>query len=148
MPVTEHGRVLRVLTVIRDVTERMRLAKVAAETADELRAVLDNSPEAIAGECDGVLVYANQQFARLFGYDSSADVIGRPAGDFDAPQDRDLLAGYTRMREQRKDAPTGYSFHGLRRDGTILPLEATISTYRSLGRLHILAFIRESAANS
>jgi PAS domain S-box-containing protein len=148
MPVTEHGRVLRVLTVIRDVTERMRLAKVAAETADELRAVLDNSPEAIAGECDGVLVYANQQFARLFGYDSSADVIGRPAGDFDAPQDRDLLAGYTRMREQRKDAPTGYSFHGLRRDGTILPLEATISTYGSLGRLHILAFIRESAANS
>ena len=148
MPVTEHGRVVRVLTVIRDITERQRLARAAEETADELRAVLDNSPGAIAGESDGVLVYANQRFARLFGYDSPAEVIGRPAGDFDAPEDRELLAGYARMREQGKDAPTGYSFHGLRRDGTTLPLEATISTYRSLGRLHILAFIRESAASS
>jgi PAS domain S-box-containing protein len=143
MPVTEHGRVVRVLTVIRDVTERRRLAKAAEETADELRAVLDNSPGAIVGECDGVLVYANQKYARLLGYDSPADIIGRTAADFDAPEGRELMTSYTRMREQGKDAPTSYSFHGLRRDGTILPLEATISTYRSLGRLHVLAFIRE-----
>ena len=144
-PVTEHGHVVRVLTAVRDVTERRRLARVAQETADELRAVLDNSPAAIAGECEGMLVYANQGFARLFGYDSPAEVIGRRASEFDAPQDRELLAGYTRLREQGRDAPGSYTFHGLRRDGTILPLEATISTYRSLGRLHILAFIREAS---
>jgi PAS domain S-box-containing protein len=143
MPVTEHGRVVRVLTAIRDVTERERLAGMAQETADELRAVLDNSPGAIVGECDGVLVYANQKYARLLGYDSPADIIGRTAADFDAPEDRELITSYTRMREQGKAAPTSYSFHALRRDGTILPLEATISTYRSLGRLHVLAFIRE-----
>jgi PAS domain S-box-containing protein len=90
-----------------------------------------------------VLVYANQKYARLLGYDSPADIIGRTAADFDAPEDRELLSGYTRLREQGKDAPISYSFHGLRRDGTILPLEATVSTYRSLGRLHVLAFIRE-----
>jgi PAS domain S-box-containing protein len=144
-PVTEHGRVVRVLTSIRDVTEQKRLAKVAAETADELRAVLDNSPDAIAAECEGVLVYANQKYARLLGYDSPAEVIGRKAVDFDAPEDRELLAGYTRLREQGKAAPTNYTYHALRRDGTTIPLEATISTYRSLGRLHVLAFIREAA---
>jgi PAS domain S-box-containing protein len=148
MPVIENGRVVRVLTVIRDVTERNRLAKVAEETTDELRAVLDNSPGAIAGECEGVLVYANQRFARLFGYGAADEVIGRPARDFDAPEDRELLTGYSRLREQGKEVPNSYSFHGLRRDGAVLPLEATISTYRSLGRLHILAFIRERAANS
>jgi PAS domain S-box-containing protein len=145
MPVTERGRVVRVLTVVRDVTERKRLIRDAQETADELRAVLDNSPGAIVGECDGVLVYANQRFARLFGYDSPADVIGQPGAGFDAPQDRELLAGYARLREQGKPAPTTYLYHGIRRDGTILSLEATISTYRSLGRLHVLAFIREAA---
>ena len=145
MPVTENGQVVRVLTVVRDVTERMRLARVAQETADELRAVLDNSPGAIVGECEGVLVYANQRFARLFGYDSPADVIGRPGAGLDAPQDRELLAGYARLREQGKAAPTSYSYHGIRRDGTVLSLQATISTYRSLGRLHVLAFIREAA---
>jgi len=144
-PVTEDGRVVRVLTTVRDVTERTRLARVAQETADELRAVLDNSPDAIVGESEGVLVYANRRFARLFGYDSPADVIGRPGAGFDAPQDRERLAGYARLREQGKDAPASYSYHGVRRDGTILSLEAAISTYRSLGRLHVLAFIREAA---
>ena len=148
MPVTEHGRVVRVLTVIHDATERERLARAAEQTADELRAVLDNSPGAIVGECDGVVVYANQKYARLLGYDSPADVIGRTAADFDAPEDRELLAGYTRLREQGKAAPTSYSFHGLRRDGTIIPLQAAISIYRSLGRLHVLGFIREAAPGS
>ncbi|MBM3331880.1 PAS domain S-box protein [candidate division WOR-3 bacterium] len=145
-PVTEQGRVARVLTVVRDLTEQKRLVRVAEETGDVLRAVLDNSPEAIAGECENVLVYANQRFARLFGYDAPADIIGRPASDFDAPLDRERMVGYTRLREQGKDAPTSYSFHGLRRDGTLIPLEATISTYWSLGRLHVLGFIREVEA--
>jgi PAS domain S-box-containing protein len=145
-PITRNGEVVGVATVNRDVTERRRLVRAARETADELRAVLDNSPDAIAGECDGVLAYANQRFARLFGYDSAAEVIGRSAVEFDAPEDRELLAGYTRLREQGKDAPASYSFRGLRRDGTTMPLTAVISTYRSLGRLHILAFIREVTA--
>jgi PAS domain S-box-containing protein len=47
------------------------------------------------------------------------------------------------MRERGEDAPSRYVFRGLKRDGTIAPMEATVSTYRSLGRLHIQAFIRE-----
>jgi len=135
------------MVMLHDTSERARLARAAEETADELRAVLDNSPGAIVGECDGVLVYANQKYARLLGYDSPAEVIGRPAADFDAPEDRELLAGYTRLREQGRDAPASYTYHGLRRDGTVVPLQATISTYRSLGRLHVLAFIREAPPN-
>jgi PAS domain S-box-containing protein len=141
--VATYGGAPAEIVLVRDVTERERLTRAAQETADGLRAVLDNSPEAIVGECDGVLVYANQRFARLLGYDAPAEIIGRPAGDFDAPQDRALLAEYSRLRERGQDAPAGYSFHGLKRDGTVVPLEATTSTYRSLGRLHILAFVRE-----
>jgi hypothetical protein len=50
---------------------------------------------------------------------------------------------YSRIRERGGDAPTGYVFRGLKRDGTTAPMEARISTYRSLGRLYILAFIHE-----
>jgi PAS domain S-box-containing protein len=128
----------------RDVTEQRWLAQVAEETADELYAVLNNSPEAIAAESEGVLVYANQRFARLYGYESSMEVVGRPATDFDAPQDRERLAEYSQQRERGRDAPAGYAFLGLKRDGSVVPMEATISTYRSRGKLHILAFIRES----
>jgi PAS domain S-box-containing protein len=132
-----------VQVVVRDISGRKELARVAEETADELRAVLDNSPEAIAAESEGTLVYANQRFVRMFGYESPEQVVGRNASEFDAPEDRAALMEYSRMREHGEDAPTGYVFRGLKRDGTIAPMEATISTYRSLGRLHILGFIRE-----
>ena len=139
----QQGRPTGTLSSGEDVTERERLARAAEETADELRAVLDNSPGAIAAECEGTLVYANQRFVQMFGYESPEQVVGRPAGEFDAPEDRAVLKEYSRVRERGGDAPTGYVFRGLKRDGTIAPMEARISTYRSLGRLHILAFIRE-----
>jgi len=141
--VSTYGGAPADIVMVRDVTERERLTRVAQETADGLRAVLDNSPEAIAGECEGAFVYANRRFARLFGYDSPTEVIGRPAGDFYAPQDRALLVEYSQLRERGQDAPTSYSFRGLKRDGTAAPMEASISTYQSHGQLHILASIRE-----
>jgi PAS domain S-box-containing protein len=128
--------------VARDISERRRLASTARTAADELHAVLDHSSEAIAAESEGVLVYANRHFAGLLGYDSPEQIIGRPAGEFEASEDRAMLAEYSRMRERGEDAPARYAYRGLKRDGTTVPMEAVVSTYRSQDRLHILAFVR------
>jgi PAS domain S-box-containing protein len=137
----EAGRVVGTLSSGADVTERTELAREAA--AAQAQAVLDNSPESIAAECEGKLVYVNQRFVRMFGYDSPEQVVGRPVSEFDAPEDQAKLMEYSRMRKHGGDAPTGYVFRGLKRDGTTAPMEARVSTYRSLGRLYILAFIHE-----
>ncbi len=139
----ETGRVVGTLSSGEDVTELRQQARAAAAAAAQARAVLDNSTEAIAAECEGKLVYVNQRFVQMFGYDSTEEVVGRSVSEFDAPADRPKLMEYSRIRERGGDAPTGYVFRGLKRDGSVVPLEATISTYRSLGRLHILAFLRE-----
>jgi PAS domain S-box-containing protein len=139
----EAGRVVGTLSSGADVTERTELAREAAAAAAQAQAVLDNSPESIAAECEGKLVYVNQRFVRMFGYDSPEQVVGRPVSEFDAPEDQAKLMEYSRMREHGGDAPTGYVFRGLKRDGTTAPMEARVSTYRSLGRLYILAFIHE-----
>jgi len=89
--------------------------------------VAEQAPNRVFINSRGRVVYANQRYAQLLGYD--------------APEDREFIKSYARMREQGKDAPTSCSYHGLRRDGTTIPLHATISTYRSLG--HLLAFVRE-----
>ncbi len=139
----EAGRIIGTLSSGEDVTERRKLAQEAAAAAAQAQAVLDNSPGAIAAECEGKLVYANQRFVQMFGYESPEQVVGRPVSEFDAPEDRATLMEYSRIREHGGDAPTSYVFRGLKRDGTTAPMEARISTYRSLGRLHILAFIHE-----
>ena len=79
----------------------------------------------------------------MFGYDSLDQVIGRPVSEFDAPEDRERLAEYSRQRISGKIAPEHYTFRGLRRDGSLIDLEAAISAYRVLGKTYILGFVRE-----
>jgi len=66
----DAGRVVGTISSGEDVTERKELAREAADAAAQAQAVLDNSPGAIAAECDGRLVYANQPFVRMFGTSS------------------------------------------------------------------------------
>jgi PAS domain S-box-containing protein len=132
-----------VQVVVRDISERRRLARMAEEAGVEFRAIIDNAPEGVVAECDGRIAYCNAVFARMFGYDSPEHVVGMPAGEFDAPEDRDRLAGYSAARLRGETAPTCYTFTGLRRDGTRVPMAASISTYRLGDRDYILGFVRE-----
>jgi PAS domain S-box-containing protein len=128
--------------MVRDITERRELARAAAEAAAQ--AILANSPDGIAAECDGAIAYANQRFAELYGYDSPAQVTGRPVTDFLAPEDHDRVAEYSAARTRGEPAPTRYRFKGLRRDSTLIEVEITVSTYRLLGKQYLLGFLREA----
>ena len=132
-----------VQVAVRDITERRRLARLADETTTELHAILENSPEGVIAESDGIIAYANVQFAVMFGYDSPEQVVGLPATVLDAPEDRERLAGYTQQRLRGEPAPGCYRFKGLRRDGRPVEMAASISAYKYEGRDFILAFVRE-----
>jgi PAS domain S-box-containing protein len=132
-----------VQVAVRDITERKRLARLADETTTELHAILENSPEGVVAESDGLIVYANARFAALFGYDSPEQVVGLPATVLDAPEDRERLVVYTQQRLRGEPTPDCYRFKGLRRDGRIVEMAASISSYKHEGRNFILAFVRE-----
>ncbi len=135
-----------VQVVVRDISARRELAHAAEAAEAQMQAVLANSPDGIAAECDGVIAYANQRFAELYGYDSPAQITGLPVTDFLAPEDHDRVAEYTKARVRGDPAPTRYRFKGLRRDSTFVEVEITVSTYILFGRQYLLGFLREAAA--
>ncbi len=135
-----------VQVVVRDITERKELTRAAEAAEAQMQTVLAHSPDGIAAECDGVIVYANQRFAELYGYDSPAQVTGRQVTDFLAPEDHERVAEYSQARTRGNPAPTRYRFKGIRRDSTLVEMEITVSTYTSLGRLYLLGFLREAAS--
>ena len=135
-----------VQVVVRDISGRKELARAAAEATTQMLALLANSPDGIAAECDGVLVYANRRFAELYGYDDSDQVTGRPIADFVGPEDRDRVAEYSKARARGEPAPTCYRFQGLRRDSSPVEVEITVSTYSLAGKLYLLGFLREVKA--
>ena len=128
------GKVLRV--VITDISEFKRLehevrAQLGAPeklgvvpTDDWLRGIVEQSLAGIYLIQDGYFVYANQGFADIFGYGSSAEIVGKlSVGEFIAPEERAKVAENIRRRMQGEVPEMRYSFIGLHKDGHAIVVE-------------------------
>jgi PAS domain S-box-containing protein len=72
------GEVEGVFAAARDVTERMTVEEALRTTEQSVRMLLDSTAEAIYGEdLEGKCTFCNPATARLLGYDSTGELIGR-----------------------------------------------------------------------
>jgi len=88
----------------------------ASET--RLRTLVAASFEGIAVTEDGILTDVNDQLIEILGYESRADMLGKPVIDLIAPESRDLVR---QMIESGRMEP--YEHFALRKDGSVLPVE-------------------------
>lgn len=73
---------------------------------------------------DGRFQYVNQEFARIFGYESPGDIIGKlPMTQLIAPEDQAKVIENVRLRTAGSVPEMRYSFTGLRRDGRRIEVE-------------------------
>jgi PAS domain S-box-containing protein len=64
--------------ISRDITQLLRARQEIAEREERIRLLLDSTAEAIYGiDLSGVCIFCNSACARILGYDSPADLIGR-----------------------------------------------------------------------
>jgi len=106
---------------------------------------------------DGVLVVdqngrieaVNATLLRDFGYTHEAELLGQPVEVLLPPEDR---ARHAREREAYSRAPYSRAMgsmntiHGLRRDGTLLPVEISLGSTVLEGRRCAVAFVRNISA--
>ncbi|HVM44186.1 MAG TPA: PAS domain S-box protein [Gemmatimonadales bacterium] len=107
--------------------ERKRAADALRDSESRLRALEGATTEAIALHENGRIVEVNDAFLRTFGYDESAEVIGRSVLDFGT------INGRRRVMEAiREGRVTAYEAEGLRKDGTTFlgELSARMAQYR------------------
>jgi PAS domain S-box-containing protein len=79
----------RTISVLRDVTRRVRLEDAMRESEERYRSLVELSPEAIVVHAAGVIVYVNEAAVRLFAVASRTDLIGKPILDFTPAEYRD-----------------------------------------------------------
>jgi two-component system cell cycle sensor histidine kinase/response regulator CckA len=90
-----------------------------------LQPLFDESPMPIGFSRDGVVLEANPAYARLFGYESSAALRGRPILDQIAPSHQGQVGGMVVQRASGQRLPLRYLSRGVRQDGTEFPIEIT-----------------------
>jgi PAS domain S-box-containing protein len=128
--------------IVHDVTERKRAEEELKESQQWLAAIYDSSRDGIIVEESEHIVYVNQSYAYLFGYEPG-ELIGQPVWlvSEQAPSQRMLEYSWRRMRGE--EAPSLYEFRGTRKDGRTVDLEASVSTAKIAAKTYIIALCRD-----
>ncbi len=122
----ERGRVIGVVLVFRDVTER----KLAEKSARFLASIVESSDDAIIGkDVNGIITSWNPAAERLYGY-SAAEVVGRPVAIL-APLERADEMPSILARIKRGERVDHFDTVRRAKDGRLLPISLTVSPIRN-----------------
>jgi PAS domain S-box-containing protein len=124
-----------VLVSIEDITERKRAEESLRESEERYRSVVENSHAGIliVGS-DYRLIYANDEFRRILGYEHE-EIVGRDFLEFFDEEAKQLVADRYVRRQRGEDVPPRYESTIVRKDGEKREVE-----------LHV-ALIRDSVGN-
>ena len=92
------------------------------ESDNRFRLLVQTLPDAVRITCDGILVYANDAAAKLFGARSVEELIGRCSEDFIPENERERLAARRRMLVANGSVPMEEQ-QRLRLDGSVVDVE-------------------------
>ncbi len=81
------GNPLRMIGIVRDITERRNVENKLRESEEKYRTLVYNSMEGIAIlDLDGTIIFANQAVANIFKLNQIDEVIGKKVFEFIAPE--------------------------------------------------------------
>ena len=137
----ESGRPLRQFGVLQDITERRRAEDELSEVKERFRVLAESSLTGIYLATEDGFVYANPAMARMFGYAVDEIVGGLHSVDLTAPEDRSLVAENMRRRLRDGVEELRYEFRGLRKDGSVFPVEVHGRRIEHAGKIAVLGTI-------
>jgi PAS domain S-box-containing protein len=141
----DDGQTVRVGGTDQDITER-KLAKEKQKESDEwLRAILMASRDGIVIEDNGTIVYTNTAFAHLLGYDATEEIAGLSIYELVPRDECERMSEYGKARLRGESPPSVYEFKAKRKDGSLIKLEASVSTSTVAGKIYISTAVRDIA---
>ena len=134
----DSGRPLRQFGVLQDITELRQSEDELSEVKERFRVLAESSLTGIYLTEQDRFTYVNPALAKMFGYEVE-EVVGRlGSADLTCPDDRPLVAENMRRRLQGDVEEMRYEFRGLRKDGSVFPVEVHGRRIEHGGRIGVL----------
>jgi len=123
--------------MFRDITDRKQAEVAVKESEERFRSLSEATVEGIVVHDRGKVVDANLAAARIFGWELS-DLIGTNCLELTAPESREVVSQNITLNSEK-----AYEVLGLRRDGSIFPMEIEARTFDARGRRLRVAAVRD-----
>lgn len=132
-----------VIVEIYDITLHRLVEGSLTDSLEWLTNVMDAFRDSVFIEENEKVVFINKAFVKMYGYDSTDEIVGRHVSEFQAPEDSRKMLEYTRTRNEGKYAPIVYQFFGLKKDGNYVLQEASVSTLHLENRKIIITVLHD-----
>lgn len=127
----DDGRVIELQGIGRDVTERREMEQALQASEARYRALVETAADGIImTDLRGAIQFANPQAARLYGFDTPADMIGRSVLEFTPHDDRPNASARAATVLER-GALRDIIHPQLRQDGTPFVAESSAALIRN-----------------
>jgi PAS domain S-box-containing protein len=130
--------------IFRDMTERNRIEKELQQSEERYRLLVEHAPEAIIVHTAGVLQYANQEAAKLFGATSREDLLGKKAISLVHPDYRGLVLEMMQELELPNAVAPRVESKVLRLDGSVIDVESVATSITLAGKPAIQVVLRDT----
>lgn len=141
------GGAIGYVSVQRDVSDRKRAERALAESEAHIRAIVESAVDGIITiDEQGLIETCNPAVETMFGY-GREEVIGRNVSLLMPSLERELQVGdladepHTR---QRNVTSAAREVRGRRQDGTVFPLDVSVSETRLATRSFLTAIVRDA----
>lgn len=144
MDITNRVEIERALALYRDHLKKLVAERTAAQADSEarFRGLVEQTIAGVYILQDGMLCYANQRFAEIFGYASPAELIGLlPIEQLMVSAERERMAAIVRRSLSGEAAGVRYSFVGLRKDGRLVDIEGHVHRIEHHGQPALTGFV-------
>ena len=115
-----------VLSVIRDLTERKQNERILRESEAQFRRLIENAPEALFVQTDGLFAFVNPATIRLFGAKSEEDLIGKPVTGRVQPSHQAVVAQRIEFLNKKRQRTPLIELPLVKLDGS--PIDVAISS--------------------
>ncbi len=130
-----EGNITRINGFAMDVTETVESEALLKKTELNYKRVVDNIIDGlIIDDKNGKVIYANDQFLKIFGL-SSSDLKNLVLEDYVAPEYREKLRLFHDRRINGERVPNTYEFIELRKDGESRWIEVKVSKIYENGKI-------------
>jgi PAS domain S-box-containing protein len=122
--------------------EKLRIRDELEESNKKFSLIFYNSQEAIGASYQGVHLYVNPAYLKLFGY-TEKELVGRPILDLIADEEKERVQKIREDRLKGISFLTKYETKGKRKDGSVFDFEVSTSEFNFQGSIHSIVLIRD-----
>lgn len=126
-----------------DITDRKKAMAQLRESEERNRTIIEHSNDGISLSRGDQTEFVNRRFVEMFGYDSPEDVVGKPITLIVHPDDRERVCDIRHRRARGEPVPSRYEFKGIKKDGSLIYVEASAASLFFRGTQVYLAYLRD-----